>query len=130
MVAALVRVWEIFDYPCGRLLAREKQVRRLRRNRNPAVHRLLHQKIPVRLPGDWDREQVGNLRVDYVPHCGRSAAGEYLHTISATDIASGWREGQAIAGRSQRRDSKDWRPSGSGCPFGSGRFTRTTTAAW
>src|SRR5207248_10144132 len=33
-----------------RLLAREKRVRCLRRNRNPSVHPLLYQKIPVRWP--------------------------------------------------------------------------------
>jgi hypothetical protein len=54
------------------------------------------------MPGDWDRDQLGNVQVDYVAHCGRSTAGEYVHTISAVDIASGWWEGQAIAGRSQQ----------------------------
>ena len=141
VIAALVRVWEIFDFPCGqrlqpvlqrevqrlralgelrcspelaeklgqisaktldRVLAHEKQVRLLRRNRNPAVHPLLYQKIPVRVPGDWDRDQVGNVQVDFVAHCGRSASGEFVHTVSTVDIASGWWEGQAIAGRSQQ----------------------------
>jgi len=85
-----------------RLLGREKQVRHLRRVRNPAVHPLLYQKIPVKVAGDWDVEEVGNVQVDYVLHCGRSTAGEYLHTLSAVDIASSWWEGEAIAGRSQR----------------------------
>jgi len=141
VVAALVTVWEIFDYPCGqrlqpvlkreverlrkfgelrcspeiagklerisaktidRVLAREKQVRRLRRNRNPAVHPLLYQKIPVKVPGDWDRRTLGHLQLDYVTHGGRCGAGEFVHTLSAVDIASGWWEGQAIPGRSQQ----------------------------
>jgi hypothetical protein len=139
-LAALLTVWEIFDYPCGqrlapalrqeverlrrskelrcsdevaaqlqeisaktidRLLAREKQVRRLRQNRNPSVHPLLYQKIPVKVASEWDVEEVGNVQLDYVAHCGRSTAGEYLHTLSAADIASGWWEGEPIAGRSQ-----------------------------
>lgn len=87
VVTALVKVWELFDYPCGqrlvpvmraelslrkqkeircsaavadklehispktvdRLLRREKQVRHLRRNRNPAAHPLLYQRIPVKV---------------------------------------------------------------------------------
>ena len=141
VLGALVKVWEIFDYPCGqrlapalrqeverlrktkelvcraevaaklrhispktidRLLAREKQVRQLRQNRNPSVHPLLYQKIPVKVASEWDTGQVGNLQVDYVAHCGRSTGGEYLHTISAADIASGWWEGEAITGRSQQ----------------------------
>jgi hypothetical protein len=115
--AALIKLWEIFDLPCGqrlapairaelerlrqskelvcgddvaaklrevspktidRLLEREKRVRRLRQNRNPSVHPLLYQKIPVKVAAEWDTSQVGNLQVDYVGHCGRTTAGEYL----------------------------------------------------
>ncbi len=138
--AALIRVWEIFDYPCGqrlalalrqeverlrrakelicpdesaaklerisartidRLLSREKRVRGLRQNRNPSIHPLLYQKVPVKVASDWDTSEVGNLQLDYVFHCGRSTAGEYLHTLSAADIATGWWEGEPIVGRSQ-----------------------------
>ena len=85
-----------------RLLAREKQVRRLRRNRNPAAHPLLYQRIPVKVAAEWDTSEVGNLQVDYVEHCGRSTGGEYVHTLSAVDIASSWWEGEAISSRSQQ----------------------------
>lgn len=84
-----------------RLLAREKQVRRLRRNRHPGSHPGLYQKIPVKVAAEWDTHQVGHLQVDYVEHCGRSNAGEYVHTLSVTDVASGWWEGQPIAARTQ-----------------------------
>lgn len=138
--SALIKVWEVFDYPCGqrlapalereierlrkakelvcadevaaklkaisgktidRLLAREKRVRGLRQNRNPSVHPLLYQRVPVKVASEWDTAQVGNLQLDYVFHCGRSTGGEYLHTLSAADIATGWWEGEAIMGRSQ-----------------------------
>jgi hypothetical protein len=138
--AALIQVWEVFDYPCGqrlapalereierlrkakelicadevaaklkaisgktidRLLAREKRVRGLRQNRNPSVHPLLYQRVPVKVASEWDTAQVGNLQLDYVFHCGRSTGGEYLHTLSAADIATGWWEGEAIMVRSQ-----------------------------
>lgn len=138
--AALIKVWELFDYPCGqrlapalrkeiarlrrakelvcsdavaakleaisprsidRLLEREKRVRGLRQNRNPSVHPLLYQKVPVKVASEWDTTEVGNLQLDYVFHCGRSTAGEYVHTLSAADIATGWWEGEAIMGRSQ-----------------------------
>jgi hypothetical protein len=42
------------------------------------------------------------LQVDYVEHCGRSSGGEYIHTLSAVDIASSWWEGEPIASRSQQ----------------------------
>ena len=84
-----------------RLLAREKSVRGLRRNRNPGVQRLHFERVPVKVASEWDTQEVGNLQVDFVAHCGRSTGGAYIHTLSAVDIASGWWEGQAIAVRSQ-----------------------------
>ena len=85
-----------------RMLSREKRVQQLRRDRNPAVHRLLYQKIPVKVASQWDTRQVGNVQIDYVEHCGRSTAGEYIHTLSAVDIATGWWEGEAICSRNQQ----------------------------
>ena len=84
-----------------RLLQREKRVRHLRRNRNPNVQRLIYQKVPVRVAADWDTSEIGNVQIDFVAHCGRSMGGDYIHTISAVDIASNWWEGQAIARRWQ-----------------------------
>jgi len=85
-----------------RLLAHERQVRHLQRQRRAPVHPLLYQRVPVKLPYEWDRDEVGNLQLDFVVHCGRSMAGEYVHTLSAVDIASGWWEGEPQMGRSQK----------------------------
>ncbi len=70
-----------------RLLGREKRIRQLRRNRNPNVQRLIYQKVPVKVAADWDTREMGNVQVDFVAHCGRSTGGDYMHTISAVDIA-------------------------------------------
>jgi Integrase core domain len=86
-----------------RMLAREKRVRGLRRNRNPGVRRLNWERVPVKVASEWDTRQLGNLQVDFVAHCGRSTGGDYIHTLSAVDIASGWWEGQAIRVRSQQQ---------------------------
>ena len=99
-----------------RLLAREKQVRQLKRERNPSVHPLLYQRVPVKVASEWDTHEVGNLQVDYVAHCGRSSGGEYVHTLSTVDIASGWWEGQAIPGRSQRATQEGLDRIRSRCP--------------
>ena len=84
-----------------RLLGRERQLRRLRRNRRAPVHPLLYKRVPVKVAADWDTSEVGNVQVDYVEHCGETNAGEYLHTLSTVDIASSWWEGEVIASRSQ-----------------------------
>jgi hypothetical protein len=84
-----------------RLLQHEKQVCRMNRPRGGRSHPLLYQKIPVKVAADWDTGQIGNVQVDYVEHCGRSTGGEYIHTVSTVDIASGWWEGEPIAARTQ-----------------------------
>lgn len=100
-----------------RLLRREKRVRHLRRNRNPNVQRLVYQKIPVKVAADWDTSEIGNLQVDFVVHCGRSTGGDYIHTISAVDIATNWWEGQAIAVRSQHATKEGLQIMKSRFPF-------------
>jgi hypothetical protein len=85
-----------------RRLGREKRIRQLRRNRNPNVQRLIYQRVPVKVAADWDTRQIGNVQVDFVAHGGRSTGGDYIHTLSAVDIATNWWEGQAIARRSQQ----------------------------
>ena len=92
---------EISARTIDRLLGREKRVRHLRRNRNPNMQRLIYQKVPVKVAAEWDTSEIGNVQVDFVAHCGRSTGGDYIHTISAVDIATNWWEGQAIAVRSQ-----------------------------
>jgi hypothetical protein len=136
----LVKIWRIFDYPCGqrlepllkteveklrklgeldcsdevvkklkkissatidRKLKHQKEIERIRKKYQKKVHPLLYQKIPVKLSDDWDRNQLGNVQVDLIEHCGQSERGEYLNTISNTDISTGWWEGEAITGRGQ-----------------------------
>jgi len=99
-VAKLLK--EISPKTIDRLLAREREVRGLKQHRRPPVHPLLYQRVPVKTAAEWDRQEVGNVQLDYVLHCGRSTAGEYLLTLSATDIATGWWEGRPQLGRSQK----------------------------
>ena len=139
--AALAKIWDIFDYPCGQRLApllktevdrlrqqeevfiseevaeklkrisprtidralrRQKQAlhlnRKYRQKRNP----LILQRIPVKA-GGWDRTLPGQVQVDLVEHCGQSASGLYVNTVSSCDVAFGWWEGEAILGSGQER---------------------------
>jgi len=138
--AALAKVWEIFDCPCGQRLKPilETEVDRLRgfgelrassetflklkkissatidrklKHQREVLHllkskggpkpgSLLKQKIPVRLT-QWDTSKVGYMEIDLVNHGGSSASGEYMNTLSTTEISSGWWEGEAIMGKSQ-----------------------------
>jgi hypothetical protein len=138
--AALARIWEIFDCPCGQRLKPllETEVDRLRQlgeieiaddialklkmispatidrklkhqreflhlsrsKGGPKPGYILKQKIPIKLT-EWDTSIVGYLEIDMVVHCGSSTLGEYINTLSTTEISSGWWEGEAIMNKSQ-----------------------------
>lgn len=100
--AIVEQLKQISPRTIDRLLAGEREVRKLNRARNPPVHPLLYQRVATKTADEWDQQEVGNLQLDYVLHCGRTTAGEYVVTLSATDIATGWWEGRAQMGRSQK----------------------------
>ena len=59
------------------------------------------QKIATRTFGDWDDPAPGFFEIDFVAHCGGSMAGTYLHSLVATDVASGWTEALSLLAREQ-----------------------------
>jgi len=56
---------------------------------------LLRSEIPIRT-GTWDLSQPGFLEADSVAHCGASMAGDFIWSLTYTDILSGWTEGGAV----------------------------------
>jgi len=137
---ALVKMWGIFDNPCGqrlepllksetdklrllkelicsdtvaqklkqmssatidRKLKHQKEVERIKGKYNNKIHPLLYQKIPVKVFEEQNREELGNIQVDLIEHCGASASGQFINTLSSTDISSGWWEGEAVMGKGQ-----------------------------
>lgn len=80
--------------PCAKTidqkLRHEKEViRQWQKKGQPKSASLLLKKIPIKIHGEMDNQQIGNIQIDYVEHCGSSAAGEFVCTIDCTDIASG-----------------------------------------
>ena len=68
---------------------------RTRRRVLPAVQR----NVPVRTCADWDSPLPGDMEADLVSHGGESAAGSFVHTLTLTDVASGWTECVALVVR-------------------------------
>ncbi len=63
---------------------------------------LLKDAIPIRTFADWNDVVPGFVEVDLVAHCGQSTQGEYLHSLTLTDIATTWTECLALRNRSQQ----------------------------
>jgi hypothetical protein len=77
----------------------------------------LKQRIPVRTD-NWDVDRPGFLEADSVAHCGSSMAGEFLWSLTFTDLFSGWTENRAVWDRSAAEMLKRVREVEAKLPFG------------
>lgn len=59
---------------------------------------LLRNQIPI-LTDHWDITSPGFLEADTVAHCGNSMAGNFVWSLTFTDIYSGWTENRATWNR-------------------------------
>ncbi len=56
---------------------------------------LLRHQVPIQ--GEvWDERRLGFLEADSVAHCGSSLAGNFIWSLTYTDLASAWTEGRAV----------------------------------
>ena len=62
---------------------------------------LLKRDIPIRMGNEWDDAVPGFVEIDLVAHCGPTTAGDYVNTLSVTDISTGWTETQAVLNKAQ-----------------------------
>ena len=51
---------------------------------------LLRNQVPIKTFADWDGARPGFLEIDLVAHCGTTAAGQFLFTLTTVDVATGW----------------------------------------
>ena len=62
---------------------------------------LLKKQIPVRTFAEWNDVTPGFMEADLVAHCGPSAEGSFLYTLTLTDIATAWTECLPLLTRTQ-----------------------------
>jgi hypothetical protein len=67
---------------------------------------LLKNLIPVHTFTEWDQERPGFMEIDLVAHCGNTTEGQYLNTLTCTDIATGWTDVTTLLHRSQQAVSE------------------------
>lgn len=56
---------------------------------------LLKHHIPIQT-NQWDERQPGFLEADMVAHCGSTLLGDFVWSLTLTDIYSGWTENGAV----------------------------------
>ena len=52
----------------------------------------IQRNVAVRTFADWSEPLPGYMEMDLVVHSGERLTGSYLHTLSLTDVATGWTE--------------------------------------
>jgi hypothetical protein len=67
---------------------------------------LLKNLIPIRTFTEWDEERPGFLEIDLVAHCGNTTEGQFLCTLTCTDLCTGWTDVTAVLHRSQEAVSE------------------------
>ena len=85
-----------------RLLRPERMKLNLKGRSTTKPGTLLKSQIPIRLGNEWDDTRPGFIEIDLVAHCGENARGEYINTLDAIDIATGWCETQAVINKAQK----------------------------
>jgi hypothetical protein len=63
---------------------------------------LLRHQIPIRTFAEWDDDRPGFLEVDLVSHDGGDVRGQFCHTLTLTDVSTGWTEVRALRNKAQR----------------------------
>lgn len=79
--------------------------------------RLNKTNVPVRTFAQWDDAEPGFFEADLVAHCGGVISGIYLHTLTMTDISTGWIELLPVFGKSEEKVLAAIRQVASVIPF-------------
>jgi hypothetical protein len=96
------RVLDISAASIDRLLRPVREASGRARRRRWGVGSAIKQSVPVRTFADWGEPPPGYCEADLVEHCGGvKHAGNFVHTLTLTDIHSGWTECAALVVREQ-----------------------------
>ena len=85
-----------------RMLKRERDSLRIKGRSTTKPGTLLKNQIPIRLGNEWNEDRPGYVEIDLVAHCGESAYGDYLNTLSVIDIKTCWCETRAVLNKAQK----------------------------
>lgn len=77
---------------------------------------LLKNQIPIKTD-NWDVSRPGFFEADTVAHCGNSMAGDFINSLTFTDIHTTWTENRAIWGRGSEGVLREIRDIEQNLPF-------------
>ncbi len=92
------KLLEISSTTIDRKLKKHKKAKKKEMHCTTKPGTFLKSMIPTRLT--WNTNKVGYQEMDLVAHNGGNPYGQFINTLSVTDIAIQWWEGEAIMGKS------------------------------
>jgi hypothetical protein len=95
------KLLKISSATIDRLLAEEKKTLAAGSRSHTKPGTLLKNQIPIRTFSEWDDARPGFVEIDLVAHDGGDINGEYLFTLDATDVCTGWTETMAVGNKGQ-----------------------------
>ena len=84
-----------------RLLRPVREASGRTRRRRWGLGSAIRQSVPVRTFDDWGEPPPGYCEADLVEHCGGEHESSFAHSLTLTDIHSGWTEFAALVVREQ-----------------------------
>lgn len=100
-VAVRQKLLQVSAATVDRLLRPERKRYELKSRARTKPGTLLKHQVPIRTFSEWDEGKPGFLEIDLVGHDGGNVQGEFLYSLKATDVASGWIETEAVRNRAQ-----------------------------
>ena len=95
-----MRCW-ISAATIDRLLRQVREASGRIRRRRWGLGTAVRQSVPVWTLDDWGEPPPGYCEADLVEHCGTEHQGSFVHSLTLTDIHSGWTECAALVIREQ-----------------------------
>ena len=97
-----VKILQVSAATIDRALAPAREHIDGQRKRRKGIGAAIRRSIPVRTFADWRDPPPGFFEIDMVEHCGGvKTDGDFVHTLTLTDIASGWTECVSMRMRNQ-----------------------------
>jgi hypothetical protein len=97
-----IKLEQISAATIDRLLQEERKNMELKaRKKVKPGSKKLKDKIPVRTYWQWKEDKPGFLEIDLVSHNGGNPSGEFIYTLDATDVKTGWTELRAVKNKAQ-----------------------------
>lgn len=85
-----------------RLLREEKKKFELKGKSHTKPGSMLKSQIPIRTFSEWNENMPGFLEIDLVGHEGGDPRGQFIQSLNAVDICTGWTELDAVRNKAEK----------------------------